>query len=325
VAQELKLQGVEYLAVANVAEAQTLREGGIRGPILCLGVARGEEIRLGLAYSVEFTISDYPSLLELLEAAQDTKGPVRVHIKVDVGMGRLGCLPEEALALGKKVQGSPPLKLQGLFTHFPAADNGQEEPTSAQLESFLGVKEQFEQAGLRPTLLHSANSGAIFDFPKSHLDMVRPGIALYGYPPSPELKNLPSLKPVMELVTRFALVKTLPKGHGISYGSTYVTQRETRIGVVPVGYGDGYPRMLSNTGKVKVGGEYFPIAGRVCMDQFMLDLEDRALGPETEVCLFGPEGPGADELAHMVGTICYEIITGITSRVTRVYLDKTEA
>jgi len=322
VSRALKKEKVPYLSVSSPSEALELRRGGIRGPILCLGLTRGLDLDLALDAQGEVTVCDQRGIQELGEKSR-LKGQITpVHLKVDVGMGRLGCLPGEAQELAQMIGNHPQLRLAGIYTHFPCSDNGQSEPTKGQNSLFRSIVQEIQSLGLDTGMIHAANSGAIFDAPDSHWDMVRPGIALYGYLPSQDMQSSPPLKPVMEFQTQLSLVKKVPKGHTISYGSTYTTTEDTWIAVVPVGYGDGYPRLLSGKAPLKVGEKTYQIAGRVCMDQFMVDL-----GPESwedlqaPVVLFGPQGPGAHELAQIIGTISYEILTGITSRVPRIYLN----
>jgi alanine racemase len=247
-----------------------------------------------------------------------------VHLKVDTGMGRFGVLPGEALDLARFLVGMPGLTLEGFYTHFCTADEADTSCTLQQFDLFQQLVRRLHDAGIDVPLRHAANSAATLRFPHMHLDMVRCGIAVYGLRPSPHMAVPFELGPAMSLKSRLGRVRTLPAGSGISYGRTYVTPRPTLVGLVPAGYGDGYHRILSNTGAVLIRGQRARVLGRVCMDQVVVDLTAIPDAQEDEeVVLLGRQGEDeidADEVAVLAGTINYEVVTSILPRVPRVYL-----
>ncbi|MFP4484334.1 MAG: alanine racemase [Spirochaetaceae bacterium] len=328
-------EGVEYLAVAAVDEAVALREEGISAPLLLYSLPIREEIRAILDYGVTPLVSDVDFVADLSEAAElrsqrtgEPAEPLAVHLKIDTGMGRIGCRPEDAAELARTIEAAPRLQLEGVSTHFPNADDPDQTFTNAQIERFIGAVDSIRAAGIDPGLIHAANSAGLLEHPGSRLDMVRPGLLAYGYYSTDTQERHLPVRPVMELESRIVYLKSVPPGTPISYGSTYRTRERTWIATIPVGYGDGYSRLLSNNGDVLVEESATgrrvraPIAGRVCMDQLMLDL-----GPDTRarrydrVVLFGPDptGPDAAELARRTQTIPYEITCNISKRVPRVY------
>ena len=330
VARTLRKAGVYMLGVSSPLEALPLREAGDTGPVLLYGPTVPEEIALSIDLDLELMLTDrvYLGNIENELARGRRLSPLRLHLKVDTGMGRIGCQPDEALELAWAVVRNPRLELAGLATHFPSADSeGKEdmEFTRRQIGVFQGVVESLERAGIRPAITHMANSGAVALHSDSAREMVRPGLALYGYQCDSGLasSSLIGLEPVMELCSRVTALRLVPPGGSVSYGRTWTASRPTWIGTVPVGYADGYPRCLSNRASVLIHGRRYPVAGRVCMDQLMVDL-----GTRTDVCLydsvrlFGPGEPDAAELARLAGTIPYEITCGITRRVPRVYLEE---
>jgi len=315
--------GVEWLGVATLDEGIEIKNAGIPAPVLMLSLPLPEEAEAIAACGLSTVAGDI-QLLKLLEAAGKKQGsPVQVHLKVDCGMGRIGCRPSEAPELARYIQESGHISLEGICTHFPLSDKKEKGATEYHYSLFEQVIENIKTAGIDPGILHAANSGAIVDMKASYLSMVRPGIILYGYYPSSEQERVIDVKPVMELESRIVYLKEVPEGTGISYGHTYTTPGKRVIGTVPAGYGDGYSRILSNKAKVLIKGRLYPVAGTVCMDQFMVDL-----GSETDVMLydrvvlFGPDsaGPSAETLAELMGTISYEITCRIDKRVPRIYL-----
>lgn len=318
VAKALEGMGADYLAVACLEEAEELREGGICMPILILGVTPPECTGELLKYGLTQTVACWEDGLAYARAAEGEGSILTVHIKMDTGMGRLGFDWEEAEGRVRELMDLPGLEVEGLFTHFAAAD-GDEEFTMEQFTRFLTVTDGLAQAGLRPRICHCAASGAVLHYPCTHMDMVRPGIALYGHMPGDEMEGLCDLRPVMTLKTRVAALRELPEGATVSYGRTHTLRRPSRVAVLPVGYGDGFSRLLSNRATVLVGGVKCPVLGRVCMDMTMVDvtgLPDVAVGDE--VTLFGPDLPLEDQ-ARQVGTIGYELLCAVSKRVKRVY------
>jgi len=326
VAEVLRASGVEVLGVSSPFEGAELRKGGDRGRILLFGPTVPGEIPLSIDSGLEIMVTGKTYLHSMEEALNAMPGDevIPVHLKVDTGMGRVGCLPEEAPGLARKIAAHPGLMLAGTVTHFPVADSPDPEDlifTREQIRKLKSVVEKIRAAGVDPGVIHAANSGGIALSPDASFGMVRPGIALYGY--GIPLKTGVPLKPVMELKTRITAIKKIPAGTSVSYGRTWTSDRETWIATLPVGYADGYPRMLSNKGEVLIAGKRYPIAGTVCMDQTMVALGEKTdIRLNDEVILFGgdPPGPDAGEIAAVAGTISYEITCGITARVPRVYV-----
>ena len=327
VARTLRDSGVEVLGVSSPFEGQELRDGSDKGRILLLVPTVPEEIPLTLAAGLELMVTGETYLQSLEEAltGMPEAGPVSVHLKVDTGMGRVGCRPKEAAGLARKITAHPRMVLTGITTHFPSADSDVPEDiafTRKQAEHLKAVVEEIRSAGIDPGVIHAANSGGIALSPETAFGMVRPGIALYGYG-APIRQGRP-LKPVMELKTRITALKKVPPGTTVSYGRTWKSSSECWIATLPVGYADGYSHLLSNRARVLIAGKRHPVAGTVCMDQLMVDLgQDTDVRLHDEVVLFGPdpEGPDAEELADIIGTISYEITCGISARVPRVYID----
>jgi alanine racemase len=322
--------GVEYLAVATVDEAITIRDEGISAPLLLYSLPIPEEIPAILEYAVTPLVSDTEFVHELGEAAANAATPVAVHLKIDTGMGRIGCRPEDAPEVAAAIDDEAWLNLEGVSTHFPNADDSDPGFTNRQIALFNDAVRGISERGIDPGLVHAANSAGLLQFPGSRLDMVRPGLLAYGYDPTGHDPERIPVRPVMELESRIVYLKSVETGTPISYGSTYRTAERTWIATIPLGYGDGYSRLLSNSAEVLVEESATgrcvraPIAGRVCMDQLMLDL-----GPDSRaqrydrVVLFGPDpaGPNAAELAALSQTIPYEITCNISKRVPRVFRD----
>lgn len=314
--------GVEMLAVATVDEGAELRDAGISAPVVLLGHTVPDEAGRVAELGLQTMVGDeiYAAALEAAAGRESTA--VEVHLKVDTGMGRIGCRPDDAVALAGRIAGSAHLRLIGAATHLPVADGDDRAPTEAQLSRFAAVVDSIRAAGIDPGTVHAANSAALLSGGYPLFDLVRPGIMLYGYPPSPLLAAAAELRPVMELRSQVVFLKRVAAGTGVSYGLTWRAPRETVIATVPVGYADGYTRLLSNRGRVAIGGRQYPVVGRVCMDQIMIDL-----GPSPsvelydEVVLFGPRPPAPDaqEIAELLETIPYEVTCRIDKRVPRVY------
>lgn len=349
VAATLRDAGVEVLGVSSPFEGIELREGGDDGRILLLGPTVEDEIPLTIAARLEPVITDaaYLSSFEKFLAMEPVDGktvdwsnrfkPVKhhsmrpertgvklgVHLKIDTGMGRVGCLPDEAPVLAKRISGNPRLFLAGTATHFPSADSNDPEDiafTESQVSRLQEVADKLRGAGINPGSIHASNSGGIAISPKTSLDMVRPGILLYGYGLAPDAETRPI--PIMEFVTRITAIKKISRGTCVSYGRTWRAPKDTWIATLPVGYADGYPRLCSNRSEVLISGKHHPVVGMICMDQMMVDLGPRTNArPGDEAILFGSQGPDASELAALIGTISYEIICGISPRVPRVFID----
>lgn len=316
----------DYLAVAATDEAIELRKNGVECPILVLGhIPYGDYDNI-VKYKITPAVSDFNEAKLLSEAAQKIGVNARFHIALDTGMSRIGFACDgESVEEIKKAAELPNITAEGVFSHFAAADMTDKAYTKLQIEKFDGFIDGLEKAGLSIPLKHLYNSAAIADLGEKY-DMVREGIILYGLKPSNEVKfkNIGVPKPVMSMKTRVVQVKTLPAGVSVSYGCTYITEKETRIATLCAGYADGVTRVLSNNGEVLIKGRRAKIVGRVCMDQFMVDVTDipRVCVGDTAT-IFGTDSGetiSVDEIAEKAGTINYEIICNINSRVTRVYM-----
>jgi alanine racemase len=313
------------LGVATVSEAAPLREAGITAPILVFGYVPLWQMREAVRLGVTVTLYDGAFAQALSQAAMALEKVVKVHVKVDTGMGRLGIRAErreEIITLTRTIVALPGLMLEGLYTHFAMADSHDLTHAHKQFERFRQVLRVLEEQELRPPLIHAANSAATFSLPEARFDMVRPGIAIYGLDPSEGVQLPEGFRPALSFKTQVAQVKTIPAGECISYGCTYTTTRPTRIAVLPVGYADGFRRTPDNWGSVLLHGQQAPILGRVCMDQCMIDVSHL---PETrvgdEVVLIGRQGEAsltAEQVAARLGIINYEVVSEILARVPRV-------
>jgi alanine racemase len=329
-ARAAKEAGAEWLGTATPEEALALRAAGLPGPVLSWLWAPGGPWREAIAADVDVSVSAPWALTEVTEAARAEGRPARVHLKADTGLGRNGCQPADwpdliAAALAAEREGL--LKVVGLWSHFACADEPEHPATDAQLARFREMVAYAEAQGVDPEVRHIANSPALLTRPDAHFDLVRAGIATYGVSPGPELGSAADLglRPVMRLSADLVLVKQVPGGHGVSYGHHYVTAGDTTLGLVPAGYADGIPRHASGTGPVLVDGKLRTVAGRVAMDQFVVDLGGDRPEPGSEAVLFGAgDGgePTAEDWAQACGTIAYEIVTRIGSRVPRVYVNE---
>jgi len=325
VAKKLEELGAEYLAVACLDEAIELREAGVTRPILILGPTPLEFADEVIRYELTQAVQDLTDANALSEAAVRADKTLKIHIKVDTGMSRLGFLCDEAnvdrsVEEIRKICVLPNLEAEGIFTHFANAD-GDEAYSMTQLTRFLNALDKLSARGVKFEIRHCAASAAVLNYPCAHLDMVRPGIALYGHYPDPSCEGLdgPGLLPVMTLKTRIVAVRELPAGTCISYGCTHVLQRDSRVAVLPIGYADGMERLLSNRTQMLLHGQRVPVLGRVCMDMCMVDVTDLTeVAVGDEVTVFGPELP-LEEKADTVGTIQYEMLCGVSRRVPRVY------
>lgn len=326
VARRLVSDGVAMLGVATVEEGTLLREAGIEAPILILGGIFGEDLTAAAAFHFRPVVYSREILRSLSKAALAAGTDIDVHVKVDTGMGRLGTALDDLPDLLAAIAQAPGLRVEGILTHFAEADLADAEFARLQMALFERAVRMLREEGMAPRYVHAANSAAILTLPESHQTLVRPGIALYGYLPSPALSFPTPLRPVMSFKTKIVHVKTVPAGTPISYGRTFVTKRTSRIGTLPAGYADGFDRRLSNRGEVLVAGRRAPVVGRVCMDLAMIDLTDipEARTGDEAVLIGGQTGPdgtagfiGADEMASWMGTIPYDVLCGIGPRVPR--------
>ena len=323
ITQALARQGIGRFAVASLDEGVTLRQAGISAPIVVLGALFEEQIADLIAHRLTPVVGDAQLLPALAKAARSHPTPYPIHLKVETGMGRLGFSPEELLSLLDDPILQSPLLVEGMMTHLADADGADSAFTERQLAAFRAMLEQIRQRGLPLPLVHTANSAAIVRFPEAHFSLVRPGIMLYGYHTLPASFPAPDLQPVLSLRTTIAQLRTIPRGGTVSYNRTFVATRPTRIAVLPIGYADGYSRRLSNRGSVLIQGRRAPIVGLVCMDMIMVDVTDFAQLQVGEIATLigqqGGESIGADEIADWIGTIPYEVLCGIGSRVPRLY------
>ena len=319
--------GADWLGVAQLGEALALRTAGVDARVLAWLTVPGDRFAEAVAARIDVGLAAPWTVDEVVAAARATGVPARVHLKVDTGLGRGGCRPAdlaELLAVLLRHEAEGTLRLVGLFSHLACADTPEHPSVAGQVTAFTAAVEQAERAGARLEVRHLANSAGTLAVPAARFDLVRPGIAVYGLSPMPELATADELglRPAMALLGRVAMVKDVPAGQGVSYGLTHVTSADTTLAVVPLGYGDGVPRHAGGAGPVLLNGRRVPIAGRVCMDQVVLDLGGR--DPEVRAgdvaVLFGSGEhgePTAQDWADAAGTIGYEIVTRLGGRVPR--------
>jgi alanine racemase len=325
VAKYLQAKGVDQLGVAFVEEGVALRAAGINVPILVLGGIFGPQIAQFIAHDLEITVSSLDKLRQVEAAAQGAGRKAVVHLKIDTGMERIGVHAASSADFIEAAVASEWCTIKGVYSHLACADDPDSPMTALQLQRFLHACEHFTRLGAPMPLRHLANSGGVLHFPDTHLDMVRPGIALYGVAPDPASRPPFPLQPALSLVSKVVYFKVVRAGDPVSYGATWKPGHDTRIVTVPVGYGDGYPRALSSRGQVLIRGKSVPVVGRVCMDQFMVDIGAQGTAyNEDEVMLIGDQGGvsiGAEDVAHAAGTIAYEILVGLSERIPREYPD----
>lgn len=314
-------------AVATAEEAHILRNAGIRLPILILGYVFAEHMEKLIQEDIRFTVFDQGSLEQLEKAAQKICKKAYVHIKTDTGMHRIGVRPDQnGMALVKKLKECSMLEVEGIFTHFARADETDKTTTEKQLTAFLEFVEAAEKIlGKRIPIRHCANSAAVMEMTHTHLDMVRPGIILYGLSPSEEVeKSILQLEPALSLHSHVIYVKELEAGESVSYGGTFTAKEKMRIATIPAGYGDGYPRMLSGKGYVLIHGKKAPVLGRICMDQFMVDVsgipEVKEMDPVVLLGKDGEEELTAEYLGKVSGRFHYELVCDLGRRIPRIYI-----
>jgi alanine racemase len=319
--------GATWLGVATIDEALELREAGLTARILAWMITPGEQWDRAIAADVDVSVNSVWGIREVSAAAMLADRPARVHLKVDSGLGRAGATQADwpdLVDAALKAEANGYLQLTGIWSHFAYADEPGHPTVAAQVQVFKDAVALAEQLGARPEVRHLANSAAAFTLPEAHFDLVRAGIAVYGLSPVPQHHEPAELglRPAMTLSARLLLVKRVPSGYGVSYAHEYRTAIETSLGLVPLGYADGIPRDATNIGPVLVGGRRRTIAGRVCMDQFMLDLGDDPVVAGDEVLVFGPGDsgePSAEDWARALGTISYEVVSRVGPRVMRTY------
>lgn len=319
--------GADFLAVARVSEGIELRESGISIPILLLSLCDLSEMDDLVKFDITPLVYDEEYIMKISEAVSKSgKTSYPVHLAVDTGMGRIGCLPDDAVKFAKIIVSAGNLSLGGMCTHFATADSYEREDvdyTNRQFDSFLYATESVRNAGIDPGIRHCANSALTLNRPETHLDMCRPGIIVYGYYPG-DLKG-GDLKPVMALSTKVVSIRDFSKGKSVSYGRTWTTGSDTKIAVLPIGYDDGLLRRFAGSISVAINGRKYPVRGRICMDQCMVELgADTKVKRWDEAVIFGPKESGAlqdaQDLADMTDTIPYEITCHISKRVERVFV-----
>ena len=323
IAQTLAETGTDAFGVATLEEGVELRQAGIRAPVLVLAGAYDDQLDEFFSHSLTPVVHDLSRLEHLEQLVKQRDSTLDVQLKIDTGMGRLGLAATESDLWIGAIKKLSALKIAGVFSHFSHAESVEGEYTRQQLQIFNRVVERLRAESIRPPLVHLANSAATITLPAAHFDMVRPGIMLYGVYPAPAMASQISLKPVLAWQTKILQLKKVPSKTSISYGQTFITKRESLIATLPIGYADGYPRLLSNRGEVLVGGQRAKVAGRVCMDLTMIDVTDiRNVKQGDEVVLLGRQSDAeisADQIAAWANTISYEILTSISARVPRIH------
>lgn len=311
--------GADFLAVATVEEGLELRHAGFNVPILILGLIPHDAVDVVVNNDLTQTVADFDLAAKISDAAQRLDKVARVHLKIETGMGRIGIAPDNAVDLATKISKLPGVELEGMFSHFADADSIDRTFTNHQIEVFKATADKIRRAGVGIKLLHLAESAAILDIPEAHFDMVRSGIITYGLYPSDDVRRTIDLKPAMKLVTRIAYLKRVAAGVSIGYGREFVAKRDSLIATLPIGYADGYIRAYKDF-HVEINGQLAPIAGRVCMDQTMVDVTDiEGVKLGVEVILFGSDLITIDDAARHLHTINYEVTCLVAERVPRIF------
>jgi len=328
-AREAVRLGSPLLAVARFNEAMKLRQEGIDSPILIFGYCDETDIYEYAVHDIRPTVNTVEDAERISSKCSSLDKNVKVHVKVDTGMGRHGicCSAEESVKIMEEIAAFPNIEIEGIYSHFANSDTKDKRHALFQLDKFEKIRKILQDDLKYNYKFHIANSAAIMEIPQSHYDLVRPGIILYGLKPSDETENHKiNLHPVMSLKTKITQLKRVPAGFSVSYGSTFITEKETVIATVPVGYADGYSRLLSSKGEMLVRGKRAPVIGRVCMDLCMIDVTGiPGVKPNDEVVVFGKQGEenlSVDELAEKIGTINYEVVSMISPRVPRIYINE---
>ncbi len=316
----------DMFGVASIEEGISLREAGVRLPIVIFALIEPSvgDIDAIFNYNLIPTVVDMSIVDLLVSGSHRWQRSLGIHVKVDTGMGRLGLSPEETVEIINRISTMKELHIEGTYTHFPLSDTTDTSFTLMQVDRFNSMVNKLAKLNINPGLRHLANSGAILTTPDSYMDMVRPGILCYGLYPSPDLPKKLDVVPAMTFKSAIMFVKRVTTGTGLSYGHTYRTKKDTFIATVPVGYADGYPRSLSNRARVIIRGKEYPIVGRVCMDQSLVELGDTRYAPGEEVILFGRDRITAEEVALWADTIPYEITCNMSRRVQRVYTENSQ-
>ena len=323
VGRHLQAQGVEQLGVAFLEEGVALRRNGLTVPILVMGGIFGPQAAALIANDLEITVSSIAKLRQVEAAAQSLGRKAVVHLKIDTGMERIGVHSYHAGPFIEAAVASRWCTVKGVYSHLACADEPASTMTEQQIARFADACAHFTRIGAPMPIRHLANAGGILHFPASHLDMVRPGIALYGVLPDPAARATVELRPVLSLASQVVYFKVVPSGQPVSYGATWAPAVDTRVVTIPIGYGDGWPRALSSRGQVLIRGRRHPMVGRVCMDQFMVDIGPAGTAyNEDEVVLIGTqdgETIRCEDVASVAGTIPYEILVNLNNRIPRDY------
>lgn len=323
ISQTLIKNGVNYLGVASVEEGIEIRDAGIHVPILVFSGLSLNQASLYIQNNLEVTIFEKSGLENIIKAATITRKKVTAHIKIDTGMGRVGVAWQDAVNFVKLVLNSKWVNIKGIYTHFANSDHLDKSFALLQLARFNNILEELNREGIQIPIRHAANSGAILDLPESYFNLVRPGITIYGYRPSDTTTESLNLKPAMQLKSHVLFLKDILKGDSISYDRTYIAPHPTRVATIPVGYADGYNRLLSNGGIVLINGKEYPIIGRITMDLLMVDIgENSNINIGDKVVLLGTQQKkeiSIFSLCKKLGTIPYEIMCSISNRVPRTY------
>ncbi|MDE2408071.1 MAG: alanine racemase [Xanthomonadaceae bacterium] len=324
VAHYLQAQGVKQFGVAVVEEALTLRRAGITVPVLVLGGILGRQVTQLIQHDLEITVSSLDKLRKVEAAAERLGRKAVIHLKIDTGMERIGVHSYSCGPFIEAAAASTWCVVKGVYSHLACADDPASAMTLAQLERFQTACAHFDRIGAPMPIRHLANSGGVLHFPQTWLDMVRPGIMLYGVLPDPDAHRSVELRPALSLVSQVVYFKVVKAGNPVSYGATWAPAEDTHVITVPIGYGDGYPRALSNRGEVLIRGERRPIVGRLCMDQFMVDLGPHGSAyVEDDVVLIGQQGElslTVEDVAAWADTIGYEVLTRFNERIPREYI-----
>ena len=331
VTKTLLENGADRLAVAVLQEGKQLRSRGVTVPILILGASGEESVEDLINFDITPSVFTYEFAKELSYAAERKEKVTKIHIKIDTGMSRIGFLAgdnnEEIVDEILKISRLPYIEIEGIFSHFATSDEADKSYTLLQYERFMDVCDKLEDKGLHIPIKHICNSAGIMMYPEMHLDMVRPGVILYGMYPSDEVdKSRLNLIPAMTLKSTVTHVKEVEEGRGVSYGKEFITSKKMKIATVPIGYADGYLRKLAHEGKMIVNGEKVAIIGRICMDQCMIDVTNvHTIDKGDEVTIFGREGVTIDDLAAWLETINYEVSCVIGKRIPRIYTKNGKA
>lgn len=322
ITRQVLASGVDAIGVGFLEEGIFLRQNDVDAPVLVLGGILGYQVKKFIQYDLEMTVSSLELAAHINE--QSGKRKARVHLKIDTGMERIGVSHRFAVEFVRRVALMKNIEIMGIYSHFSSADEDLEF-TRLQFERFMDVCEKVRQLGIEIPYRHIANSAALVNFPESRLDLVRPGLMIYGIPPSPDQMQTLPLEPAMILASKVVFIKRVPANTAISYNKKYYTQKDSNVVTIPIGYGDGYSRLLTNTGEVLIQGKRYPIIGAVCMDQLMVNLGDDTAEFGDEVILIGSMGNEtitAWDIALKIGTIPYEVTCMINARVPRLFVRK---